>query len=304
MKLTCATSTLATSTLTAATLVAVLAVPAWAAGEWTTTAGAQAVYGSYSGSAQRDTITGYGAVVSSDYLERGGFTLGMNRTEINMNPGVEDIDQNALFASGKLNFTPDGVAGRLTGRLDVHVIDNDDASDDTDGVKAYAPQVSFLSYDKRRYFDLGYAYSKYRNDLNVNQWTPTVGFALNDGADWVQLRGWFIDPSNTVRAQGKKTTSALEAKLTHWFGTDKPLGLDNVRVSARVGERIYAVDQDAGAVANLSDIQRGGVSLGGEWKFGKSMSVLAILSRDNYHNSIFSDDYSLTSAYIWVAGTW
>jgi len=296
--------TYAIVTLTAATLTAALAVPAWAAGEWTTTAGAQVVYGSYGSSTQRDQVTGYGAVLSSDYLERGGFTLGLNRTDIKMNAGYEDIGQNALFASGKLNFTPDGVAGRLTGRMDVHVINNDDATNDTDGVKAYAPQVAYLSFDKRRYFDLGYARSIYRNDLDVNQFTPTVGFALNEGADWLQVRGWLIDPSNVARAQGESSTTALEAKLTHWFGANKPLGLDNVRLSALVGKRIYAVDPDAGAVANLSDVQRGGVSLGGEWKLGKSMSVLAILSRDNYNNATLADDYSLTSGYIWVAGKW
>ena len=277
------------ATLNAAILTAALAAPVWAAGEWSTTAGAQAVYGSYSG---------------SDYLERGGFTLGLNRTDIKMNTGSEDIGQNALFASGKLNFTPDGVAGRLTGRMDVHLINNDDATNDTDGVKAYAPQVSYLSFDKRRYFDLGYARSNYRNDLEVNQWTPTVGFALNEGADWVQLRGWVIDPSNAARAQGETSTYALEAKLTHWFGANKPLGLDNVRLSGLVGERIYAVDHDAGAVANLSDVQRGGVSLGGEWKLGKSLSMLAMLSRDNYRNATLADDYSLTSGYIWLAGKW
>lgn len=288
-----------------ATLAAALAAPAWAAGEWTTTAGAQAVYGSYNGSAQRDKITSYGAVISSDYLERGGFTIGLNRTDVKMKPGSADIGQDALFASGKLNFTPDGVAGRLTGRMDIHSISNDDASGDTDGVKAYAPQVSFLSYDKRRYFDLGYTRSNYRNDLSVNQWTPTVGFALNDGADWVQLRGWFIDPSNAVRAQGKSSTSALEAKLTHWCGPQKSsLGLDNVRLSALVGERIYAVDPDAGAIANLSDIQRGGVSMGGEWKFGKNGSVLAVLSYDKYRNATLANDYNMTSGYVWVASKW
>jgi len=290
--------------LNATILTSALAVPAWAAGEWTTTAGAQAVYGNYGSSTQRDQVTGYGAVLSSDYLERGGFTLGLNRTDIKMNAGSEDIGQNALFASGKLNFTPDGIGGRLTGRMDVHVINNDDVTNDTDGVKAYAPQVSYLSFDKRRYFDLGYARSNYRNDLEVNQWTPTVGFALNDGADWVQLRGWVIDPSNAARAQGESSTTALEAKLTHWFGANKPLGLDNVRLSALAGKRIYAVDPDAGAVANLSDIQRGGLSLGGEWKLGKSLSLLAILSRDNYRNVTIADDYSLTSGYIWVAGKW
>lgn len=281
-----------------------IAGPAMAVSDWTSTAGVQAVYGSYGGSVQRDKIAGYGIVITSDYLESGGFTLGLNRTDIKMKSGVRDIGQNALFASGRMHFTPDGIAGRITARMDLHVINNNDRSGDTDEVTAYAPQLSFLAYDKSYAFDLGYAHSRYLNDLRVDQWTPAFGFAMNNGADWLQLRGWFIDPSNAARAQGKNSTAALEAKFTHWFGPAKPLGLDNLRASLMVGERVYAVDGDAGVVFNLADIQRGGASLGAEWKFGGNTSLLAVFSRDRMRNATLADDYNLTSGYLWLAVPW
>ncbi|MDP2832891.1 MAG: hypothetical protein Q8Q28_06285 [Pseudomonadota bacterium] len=276
-----------------------------ATGEWTSTLGAQGIYGSYSGALQRDSLTGYGLVFSSDYLERGGFSLGLNHSDVKAQAGVANTKQNALFASGRIHSTPDSLPGRLTWRLDLHAIDNDDATRNSDEVTAIAPQVSYLSFDKRRYFDLGYARSSYQNDLSVNQWTPTLGFGLNDGADWLQLRGWFIDPSNTARAQGKGSTSAVEMKWTHWLGANRA-GIDNVKASLVAGERIYAVDGDAGSVANLSDIHRGGASLGAEWKLGKAASLLALIGQDRFRNASLTpvDDYTLNYAYLWLSSRW
>ena len=288
---------------TLATLTTLFTAPAWADGNWTNTAGVQGVYGDYSGSVQRDSVSGYGVALTSEYRDKGGLTVMLNHTDVQMKAGNADIDQNALFTSGRLYSHPGGGTGVLTTRLDVHAVDNNDATKDTDEVMAYAPQISYLSADKRRYVDIGYAYSDYRNNLSVDQWTPTAGFLLGQN-DWLQVRGWFIEPSNPARAQGKDSTSAVEGKLTHWFGPTKPLGLNNLRLSLLAGERIYAVDQDAGAVSNLSDIQRGSLSLGGEWKFGKTGSAIAMLGREQNRNATIGDDYDLTYGYLWISGQW
>jgi len=276
-----------------------------AAGEWTSTLGAQAIYGSYSGADQRDALSGYGLLLSSDYLERGGYTLGLNRTDVKAKGGVADTKQNALFASGRTHFTLGKLPGRLTARLDLHFVDNDDATRNTDEVTAIAPQVSYLSFDKRRYFELGYAHSSYKNNLSVNQWTPTVGIGLNDGADWLQLRGWLIDPSNPARAQGKDSTTALEMKWTHWLAANAAR-IDNVKVGLVAGERVYAVDGDAGSVANLADINRGGLSLGAEWKLGKTSTLLAMIGQEQFRNASLTpvDDYALNYAYLWLSSQW
>jgi len=287
-------------------LAAILgAALARAADEWTTTLGAQGVIGRYTSAQQRDALSGYGLALSADYLEQGGFSLGLNHTTINSKASAAGIRQNALFASGRLHLTPDAMPGRFTLRLDMHAIDNNDATRNTDSVFALAPQVAYLSFDKRRYYDLGYAHSTYQNSLLVNQFTPTVGFGLNEGADWLQLRGWFITPSNTSRAQGKNATRALEAKWTHWTGTNLA-GIDNIKASIVAGERIYAVEGDAGNVANLSDIHRGGASLGAEWKLGKTSTLLALVGRDRFRNADLApaNDYTLNYAYLWFSSQW
>ncbi len=281
----------------------VVAGTALAAGEWSTTLGGQAAYGAYSSADQRDSWASAGVVLSADYLEKGGYTLGVTHASIKGAAGTADIAQNALFASGRLNFTPDSLRGRLTARLDLHAIGNDDATGDTDGVRVVAPQVSYLSFDKRSYVDLGYARSTYRNSLSVNQWTPAVGFGFNQGADWLRLRGWFIDPSNAARAQGKDSTTALETKWTHWLAPNR-LGIDNLKASLLLGERVYAVDADAGSVANLADIQRGGASLGAEWKVGRAGKLLLQLGQDRYRNATLADDYKSNYGYLWLSTQW
>lgn len=283
--------------------LALAAGAARAGGEWTATAGVQGAAGRYGSAQQRDAVGSYGAVLAMDYLERGGFTLGVTHTDVKAKAPAADTRQNALFASGRVHFAADALPGRLTARLDLHAVDNDDASGNTDKVRAVAPQLAWLSVDKRRYFDLGYARSDYRNDLSVRQWTPTAGFGFNDGADWLQLRGWFIEPSNPARAQGKASTSALELKLTHWLGSNAA-GIDNLKAGILAGERVYAVDGDAGSVANLADIQRGGASLGAEWKIGRSGSLLALVGQDRFRNATLANDYTLNYAYLWLSGRW
>ncbi|MBI5331669.1 MAG: hypothetical protein HZB71_13790 [Betaproteobacteria bacterium] len=275
-----------------------------AVGDWSLNGEMNASGGTYSGSQLRDRVSGYGATLSADYLERGGLTLGLSRSFVKMKPGSNDIKQSSVFTSGRMHLTPDSLPGRLTLRLDLHKVDNDDVSRDTDEVSAYAPQVAWLSPDRQTYMDLGYAKSRYQNNLKVTQYTPTFGKGLNDGADWMQFRAYLIDMSNAARAQGKSATFALESKWTHWFGPKGPIGLDNVRAGLLLGSRVYAVDPDGGSVSNLADSQRGDFNVAGEWKLGQSSSILAILGHGRFRNATLSNDYTLNYGYVSWSGKW
>lgn len=278
------------------------------AGErWTNTLGLQATQGAYTDAQIRDRMANMGVMLSSDYLDNGGFTLGSTRTEITNRNGFQGTRQDAAFVSGRYHFTPDQIPGRLTTRLDLHYINNNDVTRNTDKVKTYAPQISYLSADKRRYLDLGYARSLYQEDLHVEQWTPTVGLGFNEGADWLQFRGWFIASSNQARSQGKSSTQALEMKWTHWLGQN-PLRIDNIKFGLVEGERIYAVDGDAGSVANLADVNRGAASVGAEWKVGDTATVQAIVGQDRFTSTDTatnsSNDYRLGYGYLWLSNRW
>jgi len=284
--------------------MAVVVPSAQADDEWDIKVDLQGNYGDYADSTQRDSLWSAGVIVTADYLENVGFTVGYNRTEVTYTPGTPKLNQDALFASLRYYDTPDILPGRLTYRLDGHLINNDDPTGNTDEGRIIAPQIAYLAFDKSLYLDLGYAHSSYAGDLTLDQWTPTLGVALNQGNDWLQLRGYLIHSSNAVRTQGKQDTSAVEAKLTHYFGPDALLGIDRLQSGLLAGQRMYAVDGDAGAVYNLADIQKGSLSLGGSWDFGESWSMLMVGGLEKYTNEDISDDYDNRYLYLDVSRKW
>jgi hypothetical protein len=272
-------------------------------GDWTVKSDVQGSYAGYSSSTLRNSFTSGGVLISADYLDRGGITLGGNLSSVNFKVG-NDINQQSAFVSLWHNIFADVLPGVLTLRLDGHFINNDDATGDTDGVKVFAPRISFLNFDKTFYLDMGYAHSTYRNNLTVNQYSPTIGFGFNAGADWLQLRVWLIDPSNSLRAQNINSTTALEIKLTHWLAPDAWLGVDNIRTNILLGKRIYAVDGDAAAVYNLADIQRDSISFGAQWRLTESVGLLLFAGHERYLNNTISDAYASNYVYANLSAEW
>ena len=220
--------------------------------------------------------------------------------------------QNGGYLSGRLNFTPDLLPGRLTVRADVHIADNDDITNETDKVRVFAPQVSFLSFDKTKYLDLGYAHSSYgdsnigNGSLSVSQWTPTVGFGFNQGADWLQVRLYAVRISNERRSLNDSSTEAVEAKWTHYFLAPTGLIPEHVQLGALVGKRIYAVDGDTAALYNLADMQRGGVLAGAQWKIASNFHLLLNGGYDRYETQVtgVSNKYNGEYIYTGVIAKW
>ncbi len=253
--------------------------------------------GAYSNSRFRNSIASAGVFVRADHA-RGGITLGYNRTLINFKLGIKDIDQDDWFVSGRLHFKPALLTGRLTTRIDYYRINNNDPSNFSDDVNVIAPQISWLNQSQSFYLDLAYTQSIYQHDLNVHQLTPTVGFAFNNRYDWIQLRGYFIHSSNSLRSQGKSKTIAIEAKWTHHFGEDKPLGLlEYIKLGVLAGERVFAVDGDTADVFNLSNTQKGSVSLTTQWTLTEHQKLLFGASLSRYKNGFVGDTYTLPLFY-------
>jgi hypothetical protein len=172
------------------------------------------------------------------------------------------------------------------------------------------PTVSFLSYGKTFYADLGYAYSSYRSDdsatddIDVAQWTPTLGIGFNRAYDWIQLRAYFIDLSSSNRVGEKDSTSALEAKWTHWFSNDAPLNIHSAWLNMLFGERIFAVDSDSCSLCNVPDLQTTAFSIGLEWKPDEQMNLLLQGGYEAYENLLLNDAYNSTYLYFYVSRNW
>jgi hypothetical protein len=270
---------------------------------WFMRADIQALYIDYSGAQLRDSLENLGFFLRADYLERGGITFGYNRTVLNGEGAGQDIEQDNVFVSGRWQTTPDWANGQITLRLDGYAIANDDATGATDDINVIAPQVSFLNYDRTFYADLGFAESSYgdsllsSNALDVEQWTPTIGFGFNEQRDWLQLRAYLIKPSSPARAQGQDDTAALQFNWTHWT-RNRFLGIDNFRYSALLGERVFAVDPDAGSVYNLNDLQTGAVSIGSEWVPGERLRLLLMIGVERYEEQNIGEEYDSAFAYL------
>ena len=310
-----------------------MAGQSWSAEDWYWKGSGQLLLKNYSGSTQLENLSGFGVFLTGDYLERGGFSIGYNFNQTNyksgLSSGLQENNENIIFLSGRANFHPDQLPGRLTLRLDGYA-GNDEMSirittpipgpmgggssqrtiTMKDKFVVVNPIVSFLNYAKTFYADLGYAYSSYRfddnttDDIDIVQWTPTLGFGFNRAYDWLQLRAYLIDLSASNQAGDKDTTSALEAKWTHWFPSSAPLNLHSARLTILAGERIYAVDSDACSLCNVPDLQTGAISIGAEWKPSEQTSVLLQGGYETYEDLLLNDRYSSTYLYVYLSRNW
>ncbi|MBF0194823.1 MAG: hypothetical protein HQL71_09700 [Magnetococcales bacterium] len=262
------------------------------------------ITGAYSGSSQRDKFYSLGFTFSGEYLESRGFTVGYTNSTVVFKDGVDSTRQNEFFVGLHKNFNRDGILGTFDLRLNSHYITNNDSSGDSDKVKVLAPLLSYISYKKSYYLDLGYAFSLYQNSLSVNQLSPTIGFAFNNSSDWLQLRGYFIFPSNNQRAAGIENTKALQGKWTHWFALNNTSRPNTLSLSAMLGERIYSVDFDSLSVYNLSDVQKGSVAIDISWKLNKSTDLILHAGHDLYENVTISENYSSTTAVLSISKEW
>jgi len=287
-------------------LLAMLALPAAglaADGDWSMKADVQGMHGVYSGSVKRSSLSGAGLFLRADHLDQSGLTLGVNALQLKFRQ-APTIRQQEYFASLRHNLYFDALPGIIGLRVDGHWINNNDVTGDTDNVRVVEPRLSFLNYAKTFYMDVGFAYSRYRNNLNVQQLTPTLGFGFNRGADWLQARGYFIRTSNPARAQNKRRTSAVDLKWTHWFAPGAWHRLDNIQLGVLAGERIYAVDGDAGATYNLADIQRGSLSVAFQWRLSDAWKLMLMGGDERYLDNAIGNSYDNRFGYADISVNW
>jgi hypothetical protein len=273
---------------------------------WTFNGGVSASNGAYKKAVTRDKIQESMVSLSGNFLDQGGLAAHYEKTHYSLKSGGAGTEQVALLFSGHLDFkSSDATPARTTLRLDNHRIYNNDSSGYTDNVVAYAPQLSWLSGDRSQYVDLGLGYSRYQYQMIVRQFTPTLGFALRKQADWIQLRGYYIDGMTPARADGKSKTMALETKWTHTFSLPIKHWPQSMTVGVSKGERRYAIDMDEQTVANLDDLDKGVVSLGLTWELAKKYKLILSAKQSYfYSNAGAGDNYKLNSGSAKLTYTW
>jgi hypothetical protein len=291
------------SSLFSTGLIALALSPAVYADAWSVSATPSITQGAYGNSTTRNSLSDIGVTVSADYLEQGGMTAGYSNTIVNRKNGLNSIDQNNMLLSGRMNFFTDALPGKVTARLDGYQVQNNQ-TDDTSKADVIAPQFSWLSRDNKLYLDVGYANSRYRNGLNITQYSPTIGFGLNDGYDWLQLRSYQISGNNPASTAGKSSTASFDAKWTHFFTPASVLMPASLTLSAVTGEKVYAVDMDAQSVANLADLSTGSATAALAWNVSKKTKVLLMAGQTQFRETNPSKDYNLAFGYLSLSTAW
>lgn len=295
-------------TILKSSLILLIAVSTNASAEtdlWSIKVTPQYSYTDFKDSPTRNKMHNTGVFFDAEYLEQAGIAAGLSRTKLENQISTTDIEQDNFFVSLRTNITPDKLKGKVTLKADLHLADNNDITNETDDVIAWQPQISYLSFDKKYYFDLGYAYTRYgdskinRGELNVQQLTPTIGLGLNQGYDWLQFRYYGIKVSNAQRTLSQDNTNALEAKWTHYF-QGRGLIPKQVQVSGLLGERLYAVDSDTAALYNLSDMQKGSIALGAQWELNRNFSLLTNLGLEKYETLSANKTIDYDSRYVYL----
>lgn len=305
--------------------------PVWSADDWYWTGSGQVLLRNYSDSLVLDNLTGFGLRLDSDHLKRGGFVLGYNFNQRNYKPAptdaVDRVDENIVYAGGHISFFPDTLPGSLTlwldgfaGRDEIHIKTvatgggmgggSSGSYSVNDDITVVNPRVSFINYDKTLYTDLGYAFSAYRSDdgitqdIDIQQWTPTLGLGFNQAYDWLQLRGYLIGLSDSNRVPDTDSTSAIEAKWMHWFERGALLGLHRMQLTVLAGERLYAVDSDAHALYSLADLQTGSLAVGAEWKLSERSNLFLQGAYERFKNLTLDDEYASPYLYLYLSQSW
>jgi len=297
--------------LTTANIMAslILTPSAFAGENWYVSTTASVMPGKYSGSEQRNSLFSGSLLLNADYLDTFNFAIAYNKSSIDfkkINGTGANINQNSYAGRLQYHFFSDSLGGIVTTQLVMHNISNDDITTLTDNVSVIAPKLSYLNYDKDFYMDIEYVKSSYPNnsDLTITQYTPSLGFSFNKNSDWLSFKAYLINSSNKNLSQNEDSLSSLDIKWTHWSGPDALLGINNFFIDILTGNRIFAVDNDAFAVYNLADLQKGSLSVGASWKIKQNIDVTAILGIEDYENKPINNSYKQQYLYFSLTKHW
>lgn len=270
-------------------------------------------YGHYHQSEYRDQIQGKSVYVEGRDTSHWGFSAGYEQSRIKYKYSIADYTQTAGYLSGHVSYLPNGARGFYSFRLGLHSIRDNDYIRSGDDVRVIASQFSYERINHSIYLDLGYTLSRYESSsftpgsLKVQQWTPTLGFALTHGAtNWVKFRGYFILSSDPIRSQLIKNTGALEVKYFYYPSSPYKLIPQNITLSALSGYRIYAVDRDTSSVSNVADLEKGGIAITATWRLTNSVHLVYSQGRSKFRELASSgyNDYTENVAWLGLSALW
>ena len=301
-------------------------------GDWQMRGTAQTYLQFYGGTSERDNTFHAGYFLMGDYLDKSQLGAGYSYSLVNLS-GNADISEHLFYITGRHSIFPDSLPGKLTFRIDAFLGKDTTSSqttsttlvsggmgnkgkgglirttstltEDTD-INALQPIISFINFNKTFYADLGYARSRYDSsaDTTASQVTPTVGFGWNDSYDWLQTRAYLIHIEEDVPAFTDDRFTSVELAYTHWFPDSASPRFESFGVTLLTGDRVFAVDPDAGAIYSTANRQKGNFSANMIWRQTQTLSFMGLVSFSRFRNDAAASDYNGYLVYLNLQHQW
>jgi len=261
----------------------------------------------YQDSTKRDNLATTGIFFTADYFGKTELKIGYSELQVNFIPGsgLLNIKENNAMLGGKYHLHSDN--GRFTLQIDAYSIE--DESNFIDKITIIYPTLSYLTNSRTFYIDVGYSESRYRadissiEDLDITQITASLGLSFNEQYDWVQVKAYYITPTQSNRLLDNEKKSSLEFKWIHWYSSNM-FYIEKTIISLFGGERLYGVDSDTNSVFNLADTQTKSASISVQWKFGSFMRLMMSGGTTEYEDESINEIYTSKYAYLNVSTQW
>ncbi len=279
---------------------------------WYVSATVNGMAGNYSDSDFRDNLLSAGAWLNIDYIDIYSFAIAYNHLSVgyfDTSTGDFSINQESIAGRFRYNFYNDTLAGKITAQLVLHGVANDSPSIVSDDILIVAPKVIYTSYSKKLSLDFEYVNSSYSNSSNnsefsIQQFSPSVKFGFNNNSDWIQVKAFWIESSDSNFTFGEESLKSVKVKWLHEFYSPVLFGINEFFIDALTGDRVFAVDNETFSVFNLEGVQQDSVSLGLGWRFGETVDVTAVAGIENYENKLIDDTYSREYLYVYLTKHW
>jgi len=232
-------------------------------------AGVRATGLAYSPEAEQERLGSGGVFLDMDFKSHGGFKFSFDSTAIDYRTATRKQENQGSF-SGRFYLPLEEVPGKLIFRVDGLRANYQEASGVTRNLRATGFHVGYLSdlnpVMASFYLDLGFTLSNYQTGLQVDQWTPTLGFGLNDNYDWISLSLDHTTLRSALVPDWKEPHTSYQLGWSHFLKPGMALKPRSLRASLQLGEQVYGVDSEGGVANTLGHTQKGRWSVGLAWK--------------------------------------
>lgn len=233
--------------------------------------------------------TGSGIRISAEKNSNWGVIAGLQSTRINLSniSPSSTINQDNLLFSTFLHTPTEIQPGRLTFQLDTHQINNNSTTGNSDGVRAYATNLTWVSQNFPMKIDASYAKSNYQNTRAIHQFSTSIGLGFNGLKNWAEIRHYKIYDLNPLTALGAEQMQSTEILITQRIHGDQSSFLPNtITFNTEFGHKIYNIDMTNKVLYNLPMRNDGGNSISAIWEINSKSTLLLNIGKTHYSSEI------------------